>query len=95
MGYGADEIYTRWSLRALPVWRELLAEAGEPHLFQRTGVLWMAYEAEPYSFASIVALQRAGVEFERLSSTELRHRYPQIFFEENAWGLLSRIVASY
>src|SRR5579862_580859 len=42
MGYGSDEIYTKWSLRALPLWKELFAEAGRPELFQRTGVLWIA-----------------------------------------------------
>ena len=45
MGYGPDEIYTRWSLSALPLWQELFAEAGRPELFQRTGVLWIADEA--------------------------------------------------
>src|SRR5215469_6981162 len=46
MGYGADEIYTRSSMRALPLWQQLFAEAGQPALFQRTGVLWIAYENE-------------------------------------------------
>ena len=31
MGYGADEIYTRWSQRSLVQWKELLAETmGSP-----------------------------------------------------------------
>src|SRR5580658_2010246 len=44
MGYGADEIYTRWSLRALPLWQQLFAQARKPELFQRTGVLWIAHD---------------------------------------------------
>lgn len=44
MGYGADEIYTRWSLRALPLWQKLFEEAGRLELFQRTGVLWVAHD---------------------------------------------------
>src|ERR1700728_3859710 len=44
MGYGADDIYTRWSLLALPLWQQLFAQAGKPELFQRTGVLWIAHE---------------------------------------------------
>ena len=32
MGYGADEIYTRWSMNALPKWKELFTEAGRPEL---------------------------------------------------------------
>src|SRR5215470_2521186 len=42
MGYGADEIYTRWSQRSLHLWKELFAAAKDESLFQRTGVLWLA-----------------------------------------------------
>ena len=41
MGYGADEIYTRWALRSLALWQELFRSVESP-LFHRTGVLWMA-----------------------------------------------------
>ena len=41
MGYGPSEIYTRWSMQALPLWQQLFADAGQPQLFQPTGVLWM------------------------------------------------------
>src|SRR6202007_1650889 len=40
-GYGADEIYTRWSLRSLAKWKELFVATGNEALFQNTGVLWM------------------------------------------------------
>jgi glycine/D-amino acid oxidase-like deaminating enzyme len=30
MGYGADEIYTRWAMRSLADWKELFARAGRP-----------------------------------------------------------------
>src|SRR5215510_15665230 len=42
MGYGADEIYTRWSQRSLHLWKELFAAARSDSLFQATGVLWLA-----------------------------------------------------
>src|SRR5271168_1550781 len=42
MGYGADEIYTRWSMRSLPLWQKLFVESGQPTLFHPTGVLWIA-----------------------------------------------------
>src|ERR1043166_5924691 len=42
MGYGADEIYTRWSQRSIHLWRELFAAARDESLFQETGVLWLA-----------------------------------------------------
>ena len=39
MGYGADEIYTRWSLRSLGQWKALFRATNQP-LFLQTGVLW-------------------------------------------------------
>src|SRR6267154_830723 len=42
MGYGADEIYTRWSQRSLVQWKELFAASGNAGLFHKTGVLWLA-----------------------------------------------------
>jgi glycine/D-amino acid oxidase-like deaminating enzyme len=87
MGYGADEIYTRWSLHALPLWQKLLAEAGQPGLFQPTGVLWIARDQDPYSLASVATMQQAGAKFEKLALDDLRRRFPQIFFEDGAWGI--------
>src|SRR5271170_125627 len=65
MGYGADEIYTRWSMRALPVWKELFAETGRPELFHQTGVLWIAPEKYQYATDSLAALQKNNVPCER------------------------------
>src|SRR5215468_9836303 len=47
MGYGADEIYTRWSQRSLIQWKELFAATGNEALFKNTGVLWMAAAGDP------------------------------------------------
>src|ERR1700693_6617448 len=42
MGYGADELYTRWAMRSLVQWKELFAEtASSPALFHETRVLWL------------------------------------------------------
>src|SRR5260370_5962682 len=41
MGYGADELYTRWAQRSLVQWKELLAATKQP-LFLQTGVLSLA-----------------------------------------------------
>src|SRR5580700_5746377 len=88
MGYGADEIYTRWSLRALPVWKQLFAQAGRPELFQPTGVLWIAHEKYQYALDTVTTLSKLDARFEKISLAELRHRYPQIAFEDDAWGIL-------
>ncbi len=88
MGYGADEIYTRWSWRALPLWQQLFARLGRPELYRRTGVLWIAPPKYQYALDSLAVMQRLGIPAEKLSLTELRHRYPQIAFEDDAWGIL-------
>jgi sarcosine oxidase len=87
MGYGADEVYTRWSMNALPLWKELFAAADRPELFQPTGVLWIASEGEKYPQDTVVTLQKVGVRFEKLSLAQLRERYPQIYVEYDCWGI--------
>jgi len=87
MGYGADEIYTRWSVRALKLWREFVDQV-EPPLFHRTGVLWLAPADEPYTTATLKTLQRVGVASERLTPDELAHRFPQFAFDAEIWGIL-------
>lgn len=87
MGYGADEIYTRFSMRSLPLWKELFAEAGRPHLFHKTGVLWIALDKYQYAIDSLTTLHANGVGCEQLTVRDLRRRYPQISFEDDAWGI--------
>src|ERR1700716_2212783 len=45
MGYGADEIYTRWSQRSLGKWKEFFGFK-RPGLFHETGVLWLGGERD-------------------------------------------------
>ena len=86
MGYGADEVYTRSAARSLALWQDFFREAGQP-LFQRTGVLWMAHDADDYSRATVETLDRVGVRFEQLAPGELASRYPQIKFGPGVWGV--------
>lgn len=88
MGYGPDEIYTRWSMHALPLWKQLFDEAGQPGLFRATGVLWIAHQDESYALATLASLEKAGAVFEKLSLEDLRRRYPQIAFDDDSWGIL-------
>src|SRR4051794_7574932 len=41
LGYGADELYTRWALHSLREWQTLNANLPRP-IFHRTGMLWLA-----------------------------------------------------
>jgi monomeric sarcosine oxidase len=87
MGYGADEIYTRWSHRSLAVWQEFFASIGRRELWRPTGVLLMARENDPRVTATARALERVGVSFELLRRDELERRYPQIDFGEVTWAI--------
>jgi sarcosine oxidase len=87
MGYGGDDLYTRWSMRSLPLWVELFARMDMP-LFHRTGVLWIAPQADRYFQQSRAGLERCGMKFEDLSHRDLAARYPQIAIESEVIGML-------
>lgn len=86
MGYGADEVYTRWAARSLGLWQDFFREVGRP-LFQRTGVLWLARTDDPYTLATLDTLFKVGVKFERLTLAELEGRFPQFALGPDAWGV--------
>src|SRR5712664_2899988 len=87
MGYGADELYTRWSVMSLAQWKEFFAAAGE-RLIHETGVLWLAGKDGSRVRQAAGVLARCGVAFEELSRKELEKRYPQIGLEGITKGLL-------
>jgi monomeric sarcosine oxidase len=87
MGYGPDELYTKWSQRSLPLWKEMQERSGVT-LFHRTGVLWMAREGDEYAAAVVEVLKRCGIHAEQMDSGELARRYPQMRFEAGTWGIL-------
>src|SRR6202165_230079 len=87
MGYGADELYTRWSVRSLAQWKEFFASTGQ-RLFHKTGVLWLAGKDNSRVRQAAEVLARCGVRFEELSKAELEQRYPQVGLEGITRGLL-------
>jgi sarcosine oxidase len=80
MGYGADEIYTRWSQRSLHLWKELFLAARDESLFQETGVLWLARAGDASFAATREVLTGCKVKFTELGRAELIKKYPQINF---------------
>jgi sarcosine oxidase len=86
MGYGADEVYTRWAVRSLALWQEFFRDVGRP-LFHRTGVLWLAQANDPYTLATLGTLGEVGVNFEKLTRAELEGRFPQFVFGPDTWGV--------
>jgi sarcosine oxidase len=87
MGYGADEIYTRWSQRSLVQWKKLFLAAGEA-LFLQTGVLWLAGANDAQLSASKKTLKRCDVKFEVLDRDALEKRYPQVNMDGIAEAVL-------
>jgi sarcosine oxidase len=88
MGYGADEIYTRWAQRAYTQWQDFFASNGHRALFHKTGVLWLAAGNDERVRESAATLTRCGVSFEQLNRSTLQARYPQIGLDGIAGGLL-------
>src|SRR5260370_32776863 len=87
MGYGADELYTRWAKQSLAQWKEFF-EATKNPLFLETGVLWMADRDDARLQDTKQTLGRCGVRFEELDRKALERRYPQIGLEEIQCGIL-------
>ena len=86
MGYGADEIYTRWSMRSLRLWQEFFGRAGRP-LFHRTGMLWLAGAEDRYISNTLETLTKVSVRFEKYDRAELEKRFPQIALGDVSWGI--------
>ncbi len=86
MGYGADELYTRWAQRSLAQWKELFAATKQP-LFLETGVLWLAGDDDTRLRQTSATLKRCNVAHEELDAAKLEKCYPQIGLDGVKWGL--------
>ena len=97
MGYGPDELYTRWSMRSLPAWEELNDSTGAK-IFHRTGVLWLSPKDNPYTHQTLDVLKKTGVPHELMNADDVRRCYPQIsipddgmaFLETNSGAIMAR-----
>ena len=86
MGYGPDEFYTQWAARSFVLWREFFDRIKRP-LFVRTGVLFVSNDSDPYLRDLLRVIAKNNVPHERLSSEDLRSRYPQLQFEDGSWAV--------
>lgn len=87
MGYGDQEIYTRWSMRSLVLWKALLARTGRTTQFQRAGVLWMARDQDPLTTQTLDTLRRLRIRHERLDHSQIAARWPQIELGPITWAI--------
>jgi glycine/D-amino acid oxidase-like deaminating enzyme len=98
MGYGADEVYTRFSKHSLDLWKAFFQRTGQEHLFLQTGMLWLSRSNNPQIAKTADVLTRVGINFENLSRAELEKRFPQFhlgsvgsaLFEPKSGALLAR-----
>lgn len=86
MGYGADEVYTRWSQRSLQLWQKFDQETGA-RIFHRTGVLWFGREGAQIADDTLAALATAQVPHKKLSRAEIEKRLPQIACAEGEFAI--------
>jgi sarcosine oxidase len=95
--HGPDELYTRWSRRALDQWVALEDQVGE-RLFVQTGCVWFAHREDGFEAASELTLRQLGVPVERLTLDEVTRRWPGIsgeglvfaLFEPEGGALMTR-----
>jgi len=86
-GYGTKAIYTAWAWRALSLWKHWQREWRTPLLIS-SGVLWLSTEEDEYVRASLAAMERLKIPYERLSTSDLRKRYPPMSTEGINFGYL-------
>jgi monomeric sarcosine oxidase len=87
MGYGADELYTRWSQQSLGQWKKLFGDV-KPPLFHETGVLWLGGRDDSQLKRTASVLRSNKIPFEIFGQAELEKKYPQISFEDIQTGIL-------
>ncbi len=87
MGYGADELYTRWSMCSLAKWKEFFEATGQS-MFRETGVLWLGRESDSRLRHTMETLRRCGVAFEEMNRSTLQNRYPQFCLDDVNMGIL-------
>jgi len=86
LGYGPDEIYSRFAQRSFVLWQQLFDKTD--NLFRKTGILWLARERDPYCEATLATLQRVDANYEKLDHDELVQRFPQLELGPISWGIL-------
>jgi glycine/D-amino acid oxidase-like deaminating enzyme len=85
-GYGPREIYTRFSVRSLQLWREL-ADRTDPSLFHSCGALWLAPERDPFALETVETLEQCSVRFDRLEPSDIARRFPLFRLAEGTWAI--------
>ena len=84
--HGPDRHYPVWQRRALTQWQDLERTAGEP-LFVRSGVVWLANDAQTFEGDSLQSLTELGIPVEKWTNDDLARRVPVIDPDGVPWAL--------
>ncbi len=85
--YGPDQPYTELAARALKLWVKY-ERRWKRQFLHRTGVLWMASSRDDsFERGSLPLLRDAGIEFQELSTPQMKKRWPQVNFAGVHWGI--------
>lgn len=85
--YGGDELYTAMAQRALRLWTDFFLEEEQEECFRKTGVLWIAPEAEKSLWQARAIFQRLSIAHDLLDAGALKMRYGQFQVPGNAVAL--------
>jgi glycine/D-amino acid oxidase-like deaminating enzyme len=85
--YGPDQPCTELAARAFKLWQKY-ERRWKRQFLHCTGVLWMASSRDDaYERGSLAVLRQAGINFQQLSTEQMRKRWPQINFDGVHWGI--------
>jgi glycine/D-amino acid oxidase-like deaminating enzyme len=95
--HGDEDWYTLSARRSLELWRDLERESGQ-RLFEPVGVAWFSLRADDFTVRSEAAMNRLGIDCERLTPAEAQRLYPSVggddlesvLFEPDAGVLYAR-----
>ncbi len=85
--YGPGQPYTELAAQALKLWPKY-EKRWKRQFLHRTGVLWMVGNRDDsYERGSLDLLRQNKVEFQELSTPQMKKRWPQINFSDVHWGI--------
>ncbi|MFN0101498.1 MAG: FAD-dependent oxidoreductase [Bryobacteraceae bacterium] len=86
MGYGAKEIYTRWSWRALQLYKDFYG-ATDPTLIQTTGILWLCLPGEQSALDTLTTFANCAIPHAILTAADIALKCPQFQITPETWGI--------
>ena len=86
MGYGAKEIYTRWSWQALKLYKDFYATT-DPALIQTTGIIWLCHSDEQFAIDTLKTFVKCDIPHAVLDAADIAQKYPHFRIGSEIWGI--------